>query len=212
MGLANTLSEENINNINSYKESYINEISNLTEYRDCKEFVSFVNNKKLFAFWLLLLEINLINTTQFESFYSINKKLINMVKEYPDKNLKRKYLRLDNDEIEIFNYTNFRVQQINNNEFFNIKELLENSTDDDKDVSFDTIPVQDLIYIMLGGIYLFYAEKNADFLIPITKKIIKKSFSIAKRYSITEVTPSDFQIINDKVHIKYKRALDVLSK
>ena len=65
---------------------------------------------------------------------------------------------------------------------------------------------------MLGGIYLFYAEKNADFLIPITKKIIKKSFSIAKRYSITEVTPSDFQIINDKVHIKYKRALDVLSK
>ena len=70
MSLAYSLCEENISNIGMHKDDYFSEIINLGEYRDCKEFVSIVNNKKLFSFGLILLELKLITTEEFDLFFS----------------------------------------------------------------------------------------------------------------------------------------------
>lgn len=216
MSLAYSLCEENISSIGTYKDDYFNKIIDLSEYRDCREFVSFVNNKKLFSFGLILLEFRLIKPEEFDIFYSTNQELINKVKEYPNKDLKRRYLRIDSDEIEILNFAKDRCQQIKNNEYCNIIDIIKdsNSNNNKSNEDFDTIPVSDLISLMLGGVYEFYADQNADFLIPIVKKIIKKSNLIAKRYSLfqTETNNMDFDELNKRTNIQYKRALDVLSE
>ena len=215
MNLAYSLCEENITNINSQKEQYIDKIFSLTRYRDCKQFVSFVNNKKIFSFLLLSLEIEYIDPKIFNKICSVSQKLINMVKKYPEKKLKNKYLRLDNDELEVFNYTKIRYEQIRNKEFYNFNEILNNiSSDEETESDFESIPTNDLIIIMLGSLYDLYATENADFLNSFTKKIIKKSYIIAHRYSLidTTQTDSDFEKLNKRTNIQYKRALDVLAQ
>ena len=158
----------------------------------------------------------MIKPEEFDIFYSTNQELINKVKEYPNKDLKRRYLRIDSDEIEILNFAKDRCQQIKNNEYCNIIDIIKdsNSNNNKSNEDFDTIPVSDLISLMLGGVYEFYADQNADFLIPIVKKIIKKSNLIAKRYSLfqTETNNMDFDELNKRTNIQYKRALDVLSE
>ena len=215
MNLAYSLCEENITNINSQKEQYLDKIFSLTEYRDCKQFVSFVNNSKIFSFLLLSLEIDYIDPKTFNKICSVSQELINMVKKYPAKQLKNKYLRLDNDELEAFNFIKSRYEQIQNKEFYNFNKILNNiSSYEENESDFESIPINDLIIIMLGSLYDLYAIENADFLNPFTKKIIKKSYIIAHRYSLidTNQKDSDFEKLNKRTNIQYKRALNVLAQ
>lgn len=219
MNLAYSINNESIDNISSFKESYISRVIDFSLYKDCKSFVAFVNKSKCFSYILLMLEIEAGRATknisekieEFESIFEKLESLVLMVKNYPNKDLKRKYMRIEEDEMEIFNFLKIRYVQICNEQFIGgLSTPYKSNPDVLKQI--DSIPTNELFHLLLGAIYDGYANENADFLTPTVKKQIKKANKIAYKYFPNFTSKTDFNTANNITSKSYKRALDELAR
>ncbi len=220
MGLTLRLEKESLNNISSHKDSYMNRVFDFKQFKGCKSYVDFINKEKFFTYTLTILEAeyflnnNLLfkNMEEFEKFCMQNELLIHKVKNYPNVNLKRKYMRLSDEELEVFEFLKQRYVQILNKEYTLSAAILDNNSSNEEKNREDEnkMPIHDSMYIALGALYDAYADTNADFLNPVVKKILKKAYILAGKYNyFTESTTEDLIKINK---VAYKRALDELAK
>lgn len=218
MGLALRLEKESLNSISSHKDSYMNKVFDFKQFKDCKCYVDFVNKEKYFTYALAVLEGDFIlngkllfeDDNAFEKFCTKNEKLIYKVKHYPNVNLKRRFMRLDDNELEVFELLKQRYTQILNEEYTLSTDIFSETKENKEDNSFKNIPLSDKVYLVLGAIYDSYADTNADFLTPVVKKILKKAYILAGKYGyFVQSTTEDLIKINS---VSYKRALDELAK
>ncbi|MBQ8459693.1 hypothetical protein IJ541_06290 [bacterium] len=221
MGLALRLEQESYNSISEQKDSYLNKVFDLREYRNCKDYVKHINDKKLFTFVLLFLEgeyatkksLIFPDKSSFDAFCATHERYISKVKNYPNKSLKSKFLRLNSDELEIFEFIKIRYNEIIEKKYdfeLNFSQNTDSSVDDSHKSAVKEMKTIEKLYYVLGALYDLYADENADFLVPTVKKIMKKAFEIAYKYDeFIDNSVKDLMAINKT---SYKRAIDVLSQ
>ncbi len=221
MGLALRLEKESINSINSHKDDYMNKVFDFIKFKDLKSYVDFINKEKFFTFTLTVtegsaaLEKEPIFKTreEFEAFVAKNEHFISGVKKYPNTKLKKKYMRLDDEELEAFEFLKLRYKQIEDKEYVLNPEVFEDGNSENKNENNpknDKKPLEDRMYLVLGALYDSYADVNADFMTPFVKKILKKAFIIAKKYGY--IMTSSMENLIKINSVSYKRALDELAK
>ena len=137
--------------------------------------------------------------------------LIQKVKKYPNVSLKKRYMHLDEEELEVFELLKTRYYQILDKKYILDPGIFESDNNDDSQkIQHDSETLFDKMYLVLGAFYDAYADLDADFLTPVVKKILKKAYMIAEKHNYLKNSSTESLIkINSR---SYKRAIDELSK
>ncbi len=223
MSLAFSFDNNRIEEINDSTHKIIDNIIRLSEYKDCVEFVKYVNNEKIFTIMLAFLELAyeaeinpekrkiVLELDVFKAVIPLVENKVEAVKNFKNKVMKKKMLRMDNEQLEIFELLKLRYKQIQNNAFPQITAILENQKDEgSSEFDLDCISLLDTSYLLIGVTYLIYQRYDADFLNPTVKKLIKKYFVMSKKYDL-ELEPNSFEFLNEVSSIGLKKALNVLA-
>ena len=219
MGLALRLEKESLDSISSHKDSYMKKVFDFNQFKGCKSYVDFINKEKFFTFTLVVLEgdyafgneCEFKDTKEFEAFCTKNEMLIQKVKKYPNVSLKKRYMHLDEEELEVFELLKTRYYQILDKKYILDPGIFESDNNDDSQkIQHDSETLFDKMYLVLGAFYDAYADLDADFLTPVVKKILKKAYMIAEKHNYLKNSSTESLIkINSR---SYKRAIDELSK
>ena len=219
MGLALRLEKESLDSISSHKDSYMKKVFDFNQFKGCKSYVDFINKEKFFTFTLAVLEgdyafgneCEFKDTKEFEAFCTTNEMLIQKVKKYPNVSLKKTYMHLDEEELEVFELLKTRYYQILDKKYILDPGIFESDNNDDSQkIQHDSETLFDKMYLVLGAFYDAYADLDADFLTPVVKKILKKAYMIAEKHNYLKNSSTESLIkINSR---SYKRAIDELSK
>ena len=224
MNLAYSLDSQYMTDINNYAQPFVDNLIKFDLYKDCRDFVNFINNQRFFTLTILMLEWAYI--TQFDEDVSLNfeyfnellnvlEKKVEDVKKYPDKKLKEKFMRINKDEMESFQLLKIRYSQIIGDIFPEITEEIKRVSDKGAEKSkLDTDAINSLNFAQryefcLGLIYGSFMGINADILLPKVKKIIKNTLAIASQFSI-DIPRAGFEeanLISSKAYDKALREL-----
>lgn len=224
MNLALNLDSNSISDIKKQTQSIVDNLIYLDEYKDCRAFVNFVNKFHAFTMMLMLLEISNyknyfseenFDLSYFEDVIKITEEKINEVKNYPHKNLKKKYLRIDEPELAAFSLFRSRYEFITSDsgvEFASrYKKLLDDKNVIFRKVDLSNCPKSEKKDIFIGFLYENYWSLDADTLNPIIKKYIKKAYELVRKYDI-KIPKVGFE---EQIYISslsYRKALIELAK
>ncbi len=224
MNLAAHFDNENLTQIGKTTKDIVDNLIYLDKYKDCKAFVNFANKTNVFERLLCLLEFFYNESITFDSdiscdYFDVIIKIFDQkiceVKNYPHKGLKKKYLRLSDGCLEIFDFFKSRYFFIKSDsgEMFKnrYKEFLKDDNITFHTLNLENVPIEELSGILLGLVYENYWAMDADFLVPIVKKYIRNAYYLLKKNNI-EVPQSSFE---EQIYVSsktYRKALIELAK
>lgn len=227
MNLALNFNDANLSDITNQTQKIVDNLIYLDKYKDCKAFVNFVNKKNAFKMMLCLLEVfyykkvicsndnNDISLTYFNEIINLTNQKIIEIKNYPHKDLKKKYLKLDNFQLETFELFKSRYSQIigDNGQSFadSYRELINDDNVTYLKLDFESLSADERRDVFIGLVYENYWSVDADILVPTVKKYIKNAYAILKKNNI-EIPQVSFE---EQIYLSsktYRKALIELAK
>lgn len=229
MNLAYTLNDEQIFKIQDETQTFVNNVISLDKYKDAKIFVDVVNNKKIFIQALFLLESIFRNKIKKQKELSLDtyKKLIDVledkvqeIKHNANKTMKKKYLRLDSEQLDIFAFLKQRYAQISDpndeltqkieEDFIGIAST-ESGCKPIKD-KYKSLSNLERMQFALGISYSYFKKFDADILNPVVKKLIKEALKLNKKHALSVGPNPDYEEANKEISQSYKKVLEKLAK
>jgi len=229
MNLAYTLYNEQMFKMKDETQDFVDKVVSLDKYKDAKVFVDVVNNKKIFIQSLFLLESMFRNKIKnneemplenYKTLIDFLEGKVQEIKKNTNKTMKKKYLRLDSEQLEIFEFLKQRYEQLLDTDDELTKKLKVDSVnrvsseknDKNREAEYKRMSRLERMQFALGVSYSYFKFFDADILNDVVKKIIKETAKINKKYNLCIGPYSDFAEANKVTSQAYQKALEKLAK